>query len=251
MVGCRRKKPVRQSIITRDDGLQGAEAVSKAIGFQYDEGVFRRVIFTESRDEVANGRARALEEIWPGRVDSGFSKKRSTLGAGLVLAAPGILMLFQGQELLEDRWFQNKVPIDWSRVEDEHSILGMYRDLIALRRNLLVMTRGLCGQNCHIYHVDLEAKLIAFHRWDALGPHDCVVVVVNMTNQNRDGYVIGFPRAGLSKKRFNSDSYNYGINFYNHLTPEVETHEEGADGLPCSGEISIGPYTVVIFSQDG
>jgi hypothetical protein len=22
------------------------------------------------------------------------------------------------------------------------------------------------------------------------------------------------------------------------------------DGLPCSGEIGIGPYTVVIFSQD-
>ena len=58
-------------------------------------------------------------------------------------------------------------------------------------------------------------------------------------------------RAGLWKTRFNSDSYNYGPNFYNHPTPDVETHEEGADGLPCSGEISIGPYTVVIFSQDG
>ena len=29
-----------------------------------------------------------------------------------------------------------------------------------------------------------------------------------MTNQNSDGYVIGFPRAGLWKTRFNSDSYN-------------------------------------------
>jgi 1,4-alpha-glucan branching enzyme len=27
--------------------------------------------------------------------------------------------------------------------------------------------------------------------------------------------------------------------------------EYHADGLPCSGEIGIGPYTVVIFSQDG
>jgi 1,4-alpha-glucan branching enzyme len=49
---------------------------------------------------------------------------------------------------------------------------------------------------------------------------------------------------------FNSDSYNYGPNFANHPTPDVEPHEEGADGLPCSGEISIGPYTVVVFSQD-
>ena len=52
------------------------------------------------------------------------------------------------------------------------------------------------------------------------------------------------------KTRFNSDSYNYGPNFANHPTPDVETRAEKTDGLPCSGEIGIGPYTVVIFSQD-
>ena len=242
--------PVRQAVISRDDTLRDLGAVSRAIEHRYDLDVFRRVIYTESHDEVANGRARVPEEIWPGKVDSWFSKKRSTLGGALVLTSPGIPMLFQGQELLEDRWFQDKDPIDWSRTEDEHGILGMYRDLIALRRNLSGVTRGLCGQNIHIYHFNDEAKLIAFHRWDQQGPTDSVVVVVNMTNQNRDGYRIGFPRAGLWKTRFNSDSYNYDPNFYNHPTPDVETHEEGADGLPCSGEISIGPYTVVIFSQD-
>ena len=225
-------------------------AVSKAIEYRYDLDVFRRVIFTESHDEVANGRARVPEEIWPGKVDSWFSKKRSTLGGALVLTSPGIPMIFEGQELLEDRWFQDKVPIDWSRAEDEHGILGMYRDLIALRRNLSGVTRGLCGQNIHIYHFDDGAKIIAFHRWDKQGPTDSVVVVVNMANQNRDDYVIGFPRAGLWKTRFNSDSYNYGPNFANHPTPDVEAHEEGTDGLPCSGKISIGPYTVVMFSQD-
>jgi 1,4-alpha-glucan branching enzyme len=243
--------PVRQAVIIRDDDQRDLGAVSGAIEHRYDLDAFRRIIYTESHDEVANGRARVPEEIWPGKVDSWFSKKRSTLGAALVLAAPGIPMIFQGQELLEDRWFQDKDPIDWSRAEDEHGILGMYRDLIALRRNLSGVTRGLCGQNIHIYHFDDGAKLIAFHRWDKQGPTDSVVVVVNMTNQNRDGYHIGFPRAGLWKTRFNSDSYNYGPNFANHPTPDVETHEEGADGLPCSGEIGIGPYTVVIFSQDG
>jgi 1,4-alpha-glucan branching enzyme len=190
------------------------------------------------------------EEIWPGKVDSWFSKKRSTLGAAIVLTSPGIPMIFQGQELLEDRWFQDKDPIDWSRVEGENGILSMYRDLIALRRNRSGVTRGLCGQNIRIYHVNNEAKIIVFHRWDEQGPTDSVVVVVNMTNQNRDGYVIGFPRAGLWKTRFNSDSYNYGPNFANHPTADVEAREEESDGLPCSGEIGIGPYTVVIFSQD-
>ena len=242
--------PIRQAVIARDDASRDLGAVSKAIEYRYDLDVFRRVIFTESHDEVANGRARVPEDIWPGKVDSWFSKKRSTLGGALVLTSPGIPMIFEGQELLEDRWFQDNVPIDWSRAEDEHGILGMYRDLIALRRNLSSVTRGLCGQNTHIYHFDDVRKIVAFHRWDQQGPHDSVVVVVNMINQNCDGYIIGFPRAGVWKTRFNSDSYNYGPNFANHPAPDVAAHEEKIDGLACSGEISIGPYTVVIFSQD-
>ncbi len=242
--------PVRQAVIVRDDASRDVGVVSQAIEHRYDSDVFKRIIYTESHDEIANGSARVPEEIWPGKVDSWFSKKRSTLGGALVLTSPGIPMIFQGQELLEDRWFQDKDPIDWARIEGENGILSMYRDLIALRRNLSGVTRGLCGQNIHIYHVNNEAKVIAFHRWDVAGPHDSVVVVVNMTNDNRDGYVIGFPRPGLWKTRFNSDSYNYGANFANHPTPDVETRAEGSDGLPCSGEIGIGPYTVVIFSQD-
>lgn len=242
--------PVRQAIIARDDRSRDLEAVRRAIEYRYDLDFFRRVIFTESHDEVANGSARVPEEIWPGKVDSWFSKKRSTLGGALVLTSPGIPMIFEGQEILEDRWFQDKVAIDWSRAEDEHGILGMYRDLIALRRNLSGVTRGLCGGNIHIYHSNDQAKVIAFHRWDKQGPTDSVIVVVNMMNQNWDDYVIGFPRPGLWKTRFNSDSYNYGPNFANHPTPDVEAQEEAADGLTCSGKISIGPYTVVIFSQD-
>jgi len=71
--------------------------------------------------------------------------------------------------------------------------------------------------------------------------NDSVVVVVNMTESKPRWYAIGFPRADCGKRGLNSDSYNYGPNFYNHPTPDVETHKEGVDGLPCSGEISIGP----------
>ncbi|NTV12322.1 MAG: 1,4-alpha-glucan branching protein [Desulfobulbaceae bacterium] len=241
---------VRQAVIGQDDGSRDLGAVCRAIEHRDDMDAFRRIIFTESHDEVANGKARVPEEIWPGKVDSWFSKKRSTLAGALVLTSPGIPMLFQGQELLEDRWFRDTDPIDWARTEDEHGIFGMYRDLIALRRNLSGVTRGLCGQNIHLYHFDDGAKVIAFHRWDLTGPNDSVVVVVNMMNQARDNYRLAFPRAGRWKTRFNSDSYKYDPNFANHPTPDVEAREEGSSGLPCSGKISIGPYTVVIFSQE-
>lgn len=242
--------PIRRAVIGRDDGSRDLSAVCRAIEHRDDMDAFRRVIFTESHDEIANGKARVPEEIWPGKVDSWFSKKRSTLGGALVLTSPGIPMLFAGQELLEDRWFRDTDPIDWSRVDDEHGIYGMYRDLIALRRNLSGVTRGLCGQNLHLYHFDDGAKLIAFHRWDQSGPGDSVVVVVNMMNQGRDNYHLAFPRPGLWKTRFNSDSYKYDPDFANHPAPDVEAGGEGFSGLPCSGNISIGPYTVVIYSQE-
>jgi 1,4-alpha-glucan branching enzyme len=155
---------VRRAVIAQDDRYRDLGAVSKAIEHRYDQDAFKRIIYTESHDAVANGRARIPEDIWPGNADSWFSKKRSTLAGVLVLTSPGIPMIFEGQELLEDRWFQDKVPIDWSRVKNESGTLGIYRDMIALRRNLSGVTRGLCGQNIHLFHFDEGAKIIAFHR---------------------------------------------------------------------------------------
>jgi 1,4-alpha-glucan branching enzyme len=242
--------PIRQAIISPDDQFRDLGAVASAIEHRYDLDAFCRVIYTESHDEVANGRARVPEEIWPGKVDNWFSKKRSTLGAAITLTSPGIPMVFQGQEFLEDRWFHDQDPVEWWRAEEQGGILSMYQDLIALRRNLSGVTRGLCGQEVHVFHFDDAAKIIAFHRWAEQGPGDSVVVVVNLAHQSHDGYVIGFPRGGLWKARFNSDSYNYGPDFANHPSPDVEAHEGETDGLPCHGQISIGPYTVVVFSQD-
>ena len=59
-------------------------SVAGAISNRYNNDAFRRVIYTESHDEVANGKARVPEEVWPQNADSLFAKKRSTLGAGIV-----------------------------------------------------------------------------------------------------------------------------------------------------------------------
>ena len=59
--------PVRQAVIIRDDRARDLGAVSRAIDHRYDLDVFRRIIYTESHDEVANGGARVPEEIWPGK----------------------------------------------------------------------------------------------------------------------------------------------------------------------------------------
>jgi 1,4-alpha-glucan branching enzyme len=225
-------------------------AVHDAIYHRYNADAFERVIYTESHDEVANGKARVPEEIWPGNAESWASKKRSTLGAALVFASPGIPMIFQGQEFLEDEWFHDQDPIDWSKKDRHSGILQMYRDLIRLRRNWYGCTRGLCGQHVHVHHVNDRDKVIAFHRWEHGSARDSVIVVVNMANRGYDSYNVGFPREGFWRVRFNSDWSGYDPGFGNHSSYDTVANWGARDQMPCNGNVGIGPYSVIILSQD-
>jgi 1,4-alpha-glucan branching enzyme len=94
-----------------------------------------------------------------------------------------------------------------------------------------------------------KRKVIAFHRWDKGGPADDVVVVANFFHEPQEGYVIGFPSAGTWKLRFNSDWQGYAKDFGGHPSADVVTEPGPNDGLPFHATCSIGPYSVLIFSQ--
>jgi 1,4-alpha-glucan branching enzyme len=242
--------PIRRAIISPDDESRDMVAVRDAIIHRYNSDAFERVIYTESHDEVANGKARVPQEIWPEKPGSYFAKKRSTLGAALVFASPGVPMIFQGQEFLEDEWFRDIDPIDWQKKETYGGILLLYRDLIRLRRNWYNNTRGLRGQHINVHHLNNRDKVIAFHRWDTGGPGDDVVVVVNMTNRGYGGYNIGLPREGLWRIRFNSDWNGYSRDFENQLSYDTFAQVGSKDGMAYNGNVGIGPYSALIISQD-
>lgn len=241
---------IRPAIISPDDDSRDVHAIRDALAHRYADDGFRRIVYTESHDEVANGRARIPEMIWPGKVSSWYSKKRSTLGVALCLTAPGIPMLFQGQEFLEDRWFEETDPLDWTRADKYSGLVDLHRRLIHLRLNRDGTTCGLVGQNIAAHHVNNETKVLAYHRWENGGPQDSVIVVVNLANQSHAAYAIGLPRAGKWRVRFNSDSNLYDPTFQNFKSDDVLAVEAEYDGLPAKGEIGIGAYSVVILSQD-
>ena len=137
---------VRPQLEAHDDAARDIDAVVAGILGEGRGAALSRVIYTESHDEVANGLVRVPEAIAPGAVtDNWWATKRAVLGSGLVLTSPGIPMLFQGQELLEDRWFDDTVSLDWEKTGTNRGILQLHRDLIALRRARDGMTRGLRG----------------------------------------------------------------------------------------------------------
>ncbi len=242
--------PVREAIITPDDASRDMNEVADAIRFSYNGSAVKRVIYTESHDEVANGKARVPTEISPGDHHNYFAQKRSTLGAALVFTAPGIPMIFQGQEFLEPEWFRDTVPLDWSLSDDFHGIVRMYHDFMWMRRDKGGFSKGLTGDHVNVFHINNDAKVIAFHRWMMGGPGDDVVVLMNFANVQIPNYRLGFPNAGTWKIRLNSDWNGYSDDFGNFHSFDVDAQPGSYDGLAASGVVGIGPYTVLILSQD-
>jgi 1,4-alpha-glucan branching enzyme len=227
------------------DESRSMEMIRFILNGQYNNDPFERVIYTESHDADANGRARLDEEIAPGDGTSWAARKRSTLGAGVLLTSPGVPMLFQGQEFMETGAFTHWQALDWEKTQKYEGVLTLYRHLIKLRQNAYDNSRGLIGPHINVFLVDDGKKLVAYHRWYRGGAGDDVVVVVNFANSKREGEEITFPQTGLWRTRFNSDWKGYGEDFSDVTCPDVTT-----EGESKKGTITIGPYSLVILSQD-
>lgn len=242
--------PVRAAMIVSDDADRNLDAVIGALKNKYDGDAFKRVVYSESHDEVANGKARLPSEIDANAADAHHARKRSTLGAALVMTAPGVPMLFQGQEFLEDEWFRDEVPLDWTKLERFCGIHALYRDLVSLRRNSAGNTAGLSGQHVETHHVNHEKKILGYHRWREGGPGDDVIVILNLSNVAITDYTVGVPQPGLWRVRFNSDASAYSSDFNDHLAPDVETTAEPQDSFEQRITTGLGPYSALILSQD-
>ena len=207
---------------------------------------FERVIYTESHDEVANGQARVPEEIQPGEADSYFAKKRAVLGMALTLTSPGIPMLFQGQEFLEDEYFQDTEGLDWEQKSKNKGIKNLVKDLIRMRTHQ-DSTEGLRGQFTKIIHFNQNNKVIGYARASNENYTNSTVVLINLSNVNFDHYSFGFPTEGDYKVAFNSDWKGYDEKFTDTPVVSVTIDPEAYDNDRCKASCSLPAYTALII----
>jgi 1,4-alpha-glucan branching enzyme len=242
--------PIRQVITEIDDGNRSMEVVRNAILHKYNLDYFERVVYTESHDEVANGKQRVVSEIDPSDSPGRHAIKRSTLGAAVMFTAPGIPMLMQGQEFLRDKWFDDGRPIDWHRAEQFVGVVNLYRDLINLRLNRQNNSAGLSGQHVEVFHVNDIDKVLAMRRWKEGGAGDDVIVVFNFSEGRKENYKIGLPCGGEWKIRFNSDFKQYNDQLDDTPTSDILATDEPWHDYGFSSLLHIGAYSCLIFSQD-
>ena len=172
----------------------------------------------ENHDIVYNGREQRIARLGdPEHPRSWFARSRARVATGLSLTAPGIPMLFMGQEFLEDKqWSDDFVShhdllLYWAGLDQGDTQM---LDHVRFTRELLDLRRrfpGLRGQGFRMVHVHDQNRVLAFHRWVEGEGHD-VIVALHLANFTRIGYRIGFPGGGDWREVFNSDVYENWVN---------------------------------------
>jgi 1,4-alpha-glucan branching enzyme len=172
----------------------------------------------ENHDIVYQGREQRVARLGhPDDPRSWFGRSRARVATGISLTAPGIPMLFMGQEFLEDKpWsdnfeFHKNLLLHWAGLDagDKQMLdhVRFTRELLALRWQY----PGLRGQGFRAVHAHDQNRVLVFHRWVEGEGHD-VIVAVHLSTFHRFGYRIGFPSGGEWREVFNSDVYENWVN---------------------------------------
>jgi 1,4-alpha-glucan branching enzyme len=243
---------VREVLAQPNDAERDMGTLQWAITNRYAPDMTRRVVYTESHDDVADrhGKLRLARLLRRSRPAAPETPSLALLAAALTLTTPGIPMLFQGQELLEDESFSADATLDWDKAQANAAFLGCLSQLTRLRTNESQTTRGLSGQAVNVFHVNHADKVIAFHRWDNGGARDDTVVVLNLSAQSFHSYILGLPRPGSWVVRLNSAACLAPASAFKTREVQVDTTLGEKDGLRQWGDLHLPPYSVLILSQD-
>ena len=239
--------PVREILIQQGDESRDLQSLVDAILFQYNNDVFERVIYTESHDEVANGQARVPEEIQPGGADSFYAKKRAVLGTVLTLTSPGIPMLFQGQEFLEDEYFQDSEALDWNQEDKHRGIKNLIADIIKLRTGETNSAHGLRGQFTRILHFNEKDKVIGYARSASDQFDDSTIILINLSATNFEEYSFGIPSGESLSLKINTDWSGYDKDSTGIQVPDPSVINKAYDTMPCMATTKLPAYSALIF----
>ncbi len=209
----------------------------------YNGDAFEKIIFSDSHDTAANGSVRLNDAVAPYDSSSLVARQTLLVAAALMLSAPGVPMLLQGSEFLQDGAFNDWQELTWKHAEKYQGIVTAHRHLIDLRLNRHGNTAGLMGQHTAIFHQDDNNAVIGYHRWQQGGAGDDVIVITNFNNTDFDVYQLTLPRGGEWQIRFNSTWEGYSKDFANDTTTTIATDDHNI------ATIHLPAYAVFIASQ--
>lgn len=214
------------------------------------------VYYAESHDTAGelnsgpNKGVRLSRVIDAGNPQSWGARAVGRMAGGLVLAAPGMPMLFMGQEWNEDIGFNAQWDrrIDWAKRTSNAGDVSFFRRAIGLRTS----RDGLKGDApIRVHHVnDAAGNVLAFARgWDWF---TSFVVICNVGGQRfESGYRVGVPYGGGWRVRLNSAETAYGGADQELEGTVVEADAVSYDGMSHSIDIPLERHALVVLEPAG
>jgi 1,4-alpha-glucan branching enzyme len=249
----RMRESVRDALAQAAGGANAQVAMHGIADALVDDSLGKRwrgVQAIENHDIVYAGRQPRVAQL-ADSVDSRswYARSRSRVATGLLLTAPGIPMLFMGQELLESRpWSDTPsaaTGINWAPFDGGDRIAaGFVRftsALVALRR----AHPALMGEACAIVHVHDGNRVLAFTR--GVEGDNAIMVVCSLNEMPWRDYAIGFPAAGTWRLLFDSDDYEQGAVLGRDRA--VAANGPPMHGRPCSAHVTIPANGLLVFAR--
>ena len=212
----------------------------------------------ETHDEVEIGRQpRIARRADPSDSRSWFGRSRARVATSLLLTAPGVPMIFMGQEFLEDKpwsasgkntliFFDGLNPSTGQKVMQD--FYRFMQELVAIRRR----HPALRGETCNVFVHRSADRVLAYHRWlEGFGRDIIVVVSLNETTFNNPNYRLGFPQPGRWLEVFNSDVYDdFGRRTAFGNGGNIVADGPPMDGFQHSAGVIIPANSVLVFARD-
>ena len=161
-------------------------------------------------------------------------------------------MLFQGQELLEDRWFDDTVALDWDEgAVEQRASSGSTATRSRSGVRVDGSTRGLRGTG--------SADPARRQRGRSCSRCTAGTRAVRTTTRwswrtSRTGRATtcgsGSRRPAAGGSASTRDSAAYDLGFGGHEAFDTDADGEPMDGCDQSGLVSVGPYSVVVLSRE-
>jgi 1,4-alpha-glucan branching enzyme len=132
--------------------------------------------------------------------------RRAKLGASLLLTAPGIPMIWMGDEMGQPtNKSLDKRPVLWGLLENEanQGLVNHYRHLLHLRATNPALTSDTFEDAADLP----DRGIIAFKRWS--GDGNVVLVAANLKDEFAGGFSVG--DAGLEDGTWKEVVYNYDV----------------------------------------
>jgi 1,4-alpha-glucan branching enzyme len=191
-----------------------------------------------------------------------YARSRSRVATGILLTAPGVPMLFMGQEFLEKEPWHNDHSrdgffIDWDGLDGPNPQAAM-RDFNRFVRELCWLRRrhpALRATGCRAYHVHNGNRTLAFQRW-VEGVGRDVIVVASLNEADLWNHPVPLPVSGEIIEVFNGSAYDSvpAGGGYNSNVPGNPGGIRGdgppLDGCPTSARVNIPANAFLVFARD-